>query len=171
MKVTFILFFVALLSWLQAGRSLEFVLKQKEHKRAIKQKIRPLLGDLQKTHFTFSSSQKSEINWIHSKEFVFKGKMYDLLSRRQVNDKLLIVCIEDIFEGELIRKYAEEHSDQNPFGQSAWKKLSLDWIQFEIPSFHLKKEDLSPKMKIPFRNNYSFQFLQSTLDPPEIKVV
>ncbi|MBU2018043.1 MAG: hypothetical protein KJ941_00235 [Bacteroidetes bacterium] len=168
MKATFVLFFVVLLSWLQAGRSLELVLKQKEHKRAIKHRIRPLLGEMQKVYFTFDAVQKSEIQWIHSKEFVFKGKMYDILNRSNENGNLSVVCIEDSYEKELIRKYAEEHSDQNPFGQSVMKKLSLDYIPFQLSAFLLETKELTPKIKIGFKDNYSFQFLQSSLDPPEV---
>jgi hypothetical protein len=42
-----------------------------------------------------------EITWIHSKEFRYRGDMYDILSRTEENGRILLHCIRDVKESGL----------------------------------------------------------------------
>lgn len=46
-------------------------------------------------------SDPAGVTWIHSKEFRYKGEMYDILDQSTVNGRVLLHCIHDVKESGL----------------------------------------------------------------------
>ena len=92
--------------------------------------------------------------------------MYDVLEKESINEMLKLRCIEDAVEKELIRKYAEENSDNNPFSKSQWKKFSFDCLQNDSLSIPLYFEDTV--FEVPtYRKKKNKPYLDRQKKPPE----
>jgi len=65
------------------------------------------------TIFEFHKSQFSKLEWEDNTEFKFKGEMYDLISQEIQKDKVIIHCIADKKETELLKSFADLMKHQN----------------------------------------------------------
>ena len=87
--------------------------------------------------FAINAPQNEESpEWEEEHEFRYKGKMYDVIDQRIEDGQLIVRCISDEKETELIKKYEEILEKQ--FGGRAKKRsvslLKLICTPFTIPS-------------------------------------
>lgn len=47
------------------------------------------------TSFTFETSQLENLDWKHSKEFEYRGNMYDVVTRKSQGDSTILTCWPD----------------------------------------------------------------------------
>lgn len=72
-----------------------------------------------------------DFEWFHSKEFRFKGEMYDILSREQHGDTTWYTCIHDVKESGLFNRLdslVKEQLNGDPL-QKKQRKLFLGFFQ------------------------------------------
>jgi hypothetical protein len=83
--------------------------------------------------FIFSSGSEAagKINWENDREFCFNGKMYDLVERQNMGDKIIIVCVNDRKETDLFSKL-----DDNVRENERSNKVINDLLQFMQTWFH-----------------------------------
>ncbi|MFQ3598711.1 MAG: hypothetical protein SNJ55_08730 [Chloroherpetonaceae bacterium] len=78
-------------------------------KRLVKKEVKAkLIAGIDKSelvHFTFSQSQiETDLRWEHSKEFEYKGEMYDIVETQIIGDSIHYVCWHDRAETKLNRR-------------------------------------------------------------------
>ncbi len=78
-------------------------------KRLVKKEVKAkLIAGIDKSelvHFTFSQSQiETDLRWEHSKEFEYKGEMYDIVETEILGDSIRYVCWHDKAETKLNRR-------------------------------------------------------------------
>lgn len=74
-------------------------------KKEVKAKLIAGIDKSELTHLTFSKSQiETELRWKHSKEFGYKGEMYDVIETEICCDSIRYVCWHDKAETELNKR-------------------------------------------------------------------
>jgi hypothetical protein len=59
---------------------------------------------------------KIDFRWIHSREFKYNGDMYDIVEKKETDDKLIVYCINDTKEKKLeeeFEKRVHKNSTEN----------------------------------------------------------
>ena len=99
-----------------------------------------------------------EIKWESSTEFTFKKNMYDLVKRDTINHKILLYCVDDKREAELIAKYNAATKNQNSRKKNLGKEKSNTVFceQFKLL--------VSPKVNIRSSQNLYSSRLHSTFE-------
>lgn len=108
------------------GYHLFFRYKQSDIKRAAKRKLRrgvdPALTEV--FEFPLASDSPEEMpEWIDKHEFRFKGGMYDVIEKRTEGGRMIVRCLNDKKEKELISYYKD--LVKKDFGEKARKRSSL----------------------------------------------
>jgi len=155
-----------------AGYHFIFHFHQSEIKREVKQAIKSNPGNENIVKFSFSVNDKESIeklSWEGDDEFILDGEMYDVISKKIENGKLIIHCISDKKETALIKKY-EEISQNNPLTSSSKKSiLLLKWLNgiYSPPGVQDFLID-QPRLKLSFQRNNSFisSTCSDVLTPP-----
>lgn len=108
------------------GYHLFFHYRQSDIKRAARQKLRqgidPALTDV----FRFPLGNNDPVNgpdWVEENEFFYKGEMYDVIDQRVEGGHLVVRCLSDTREKDLIGHYKE--LVKKDFGEKAKKRASL----------------------------------------------
>lgn len=108
------------------GYHLYFHYRQIDMKRAVRKRMRrkvaPSMTEL--IVFPLESDDKETMpEWIGRYEFTFRGEMYDVLEKRIEGDKLIIRCLNDKKEKNLIDYY--KNLTRKDFGEKSKKRTSL----------------------------------------------
>lgn len=75
-------------------------------KKAVKEQIAQGIDSDYKRVFTFSKEfSDTELEWEHSKEFEYKGEMYDVISKEEHGDSITYYCFWDTHETGVKNKY------------------------------------------------------------------
>ncbi|MDK2771954.1 MAG: hypothetical protein KYX68_06975 [Flavobacterium sp.] len=169
--ISLLLFIVLLLpavvtfSWLQHRK---YVVKKE-----VKQTI---IAGIDKKELQILKFHHQEVNqkveWEHSKEFEFNGKMYDIVKKEIVNDSVQFFCWLDEEETELNRRLKTllinvYHNDvplklKNDLVLDFYK--SLFFHQTDLVVFYLRFK--STRIKSYYTNNYFFQYQNTEIHPP-----
>ena len=80
----------------------------------------------------------SQLRFIDEKEFSYKGKMYDIITKKNVNDSVYFKCFSDIDEDELNLAFnknfdGDENGDKNSSGQNQLKNILQDGVLSNTP--------------------------------------
>ena len=76
------------------------------------------------TVFIFEKKEIGNIEWEDEHEFRLKGEMYDVVDKYYKNDKLIVRCIQDKKEKELLEAYQKlTHKSTDSPGQISLLKL------------------------------------------------
>lgn len=76
-------------------------------RKEVKQKIIAGIDKKELVFFKFSESEKSNLEWEHSKEFEYKGEFYDVVGTETNGDTTYYWCWWDYDETELNQQYFE----------------------------------------------------------------
>lgn len=71
-------------------------------------------------------SDPSQITWIHSKEFRYRGEMYDILTSTKENGRVLLHCIHDVKESGLFAEL-DRMVDKGLNGDPQQRNQKLHW--------------------------------------------
>jgi len=105
------------------GYHLFFHIKQTNIKKSARSRIRRAIEEGQVEQFVFTSAEAQTLAWEDDKEFHFKGEMYDVIEKKEVNGNVHIRCIRDKKETELVKNYQKITKDD--FSGSSKKRTSL----------------------------------------------
>lgn len=96
---------ICVLAYSQVGYYFVIRHSQNLQKRSIKQKIKSQLTDKHLQIISLTDNKK-EIYWEEEgKEFFFKGEMFDVVKTKILNGNILLYCINDKKEKELVNHY------------------------------------------------------------------
>ncbi|MEZ4787968.1 MAG: hypothetical protein R2790_08845 [Flavobacterium haoranii] len=169
--ISLLLFIVLLLpavvtfSWLQHRK---YVVKKE-----VKQTI---IAGIDKKELQILKFHHQEVNqkveWEHSKEFEFNGKMYDIVKKEIINDSIRFFCWLDEEETELNRRLKSLLTDlyQNDVPLKLKNDLVLDFYKSlffqnaDLITFNQLFKALSSKSY--YINNYFFQYYKAEIHPP-----
>jgi len=74
----------------------------------------------------YAESNRNDFKWIHSREFVYKGSMYDVVKRVAVSDKITdLHCVNDTQEARLFKNLDEWVKEAMNHGKSGSKIVKL----------------------------------------------
>ncbi len=105
------------------GYHLFFHIKQTTIKKSVRNRIRRAIEEGRVEQFVFTGEQAKTLAWDDEKEFHFKGEMYDVIEKKEVNGMVHIRCIRDKKETELVSGYHKMTKDD--FSGSSKKRASL----------------------------------------------
>jgi len=96
------------------------------------------------TVFIFEKKEIGKIEWEDEHEFRLKGEMYDVVDKYYKNDKLIVRCIQDKKEKELLEAYQKlTHKNTESPGQSSLLKLiSTHFIATVIDALHKPQKEI-----------------------------
>ncbi len=105
LKKISILSLLVIIGFSQIGYYIIFRQQQAEQKRSVKKIIFSQMKDDELTIISFTDNVQ-HIFWVEEgKEFHYKGEMYDVVRSKTINGKVLLYCINDKIEKNLIDKY------------------------------------------------------------------
>lgn len=78
---------------------------RKQVKRITKKSLKYEELEIIKIPVSYIKKGHKDFKLIHSKEFRLKGKLYDIIDQKQEGDTLILLCINDRKEEQLIRRY------------------------------------------------------------------
>ena len=128
------------------------------------------LSDIHKLKFT-QYEYTRRLNWKDDNEFEFEGKMYDIVKIEMDKDEVIVYCIWDKREDELISIY-EKHCRNNSAkdkihsSQNSTNTSNLLAIQYEFPT--PGRIDYVIFLSEKCTNNYHSVFKDSLTPPPKI---
>jgi hypothetical protein len=109
------------------GYYLVFRLRQLEVKSEVRIYLKSNTDDKHLTHFNFTIKDGHVLDkrfiWEEDNEFEFAGKMYDVIEQTIKGNKLMLRCLEDQKETDLIKTFGQFQKSQSQNGKS--KSISL----------------------------------------------
>ncbi len=108
-----------------------FKIRQFEVRKEIKHLIKSGAPDSLRFDFYLDELENnfSKVTWIHSKEFRYKGEMYDILDWKKEKGRIVLKCIHDVKESGLFAELDRmvelqmERNDQQEQHRNQWFKL------------------------------------------------
>lgn len=120
---------------------------------AMKRMMRRQVRSRDEVVFSFSLTEQNRHNkpeWEDENEFRLHGKMYDVIGKKVENGKLVVRCISDDKETELINKYEDVLDKQ--LGKSSKHRtaalIKLFTSPYTIPSTFLQTAFVNPAKKL-----------------------
>ncbi len=141
-------------------------------KKEVKAKLIQGLDKSELTHLTFSKSQlETDLRWEHSREFEYKGEMYDVIEQHEKSDSIEFVCWHDKAETELNQRLqtliakathnSPEHHARESLYYQFLKSLAVEFV----PQLHLSLSE-SQRNFASHATQYEFILLDEELKPP-----
>jgi len=121
--------------------ALSFIALQHQ-KASVKQEVREMLeGEVEKEKLTvlnFSRKEaETELEWVHEREFRYKGMMYDVVSTEVRSDSVSYVCWKDEKETGIDSKLdhlVTQWMDSNPVAKEKQQRLLTFYFQvYDLP--------------------------------------
>ena len=157
LRKTFAGLFIMALLFNTSGAYLLFSVYRAQVRKEIKKQIKQSVPADQLHYLTFDLQEvedgSSGIRWIHDAEFVYKGKMYDIVSKATENGKITYACINDHQEEKLFEHLSSLENQQCKSDRQAQQKqrlvnlmLGLTFIQPLAPGEQGLPEFSAPEM-------------------------
>jgi len=107
------------------GYHVFFRIKQENIKKSVQKRIREKIEEENAEHFVFAANDIDKlVEWEEDgKEFRYQGEMYDVIEKRTENGKVVIKCISDKKETELVKNYKNITKDD--FSGTSKKRTTL----------------------------------------------
>lgn len=129
-----------------------FLKNQKDHKDVVQ--------------LSFKEDESKQLYWEDDQEFSFNGEMYDVIEKKRGGNILIIRCIPDKKETDLLKEYQK----QNKHNSSNSTVFQLITTQFVLPVGYLIKPT-ERQIEIRYQDySSSLQNIASTviLPPPDV---
>ena len=173
MKKVVLIFLVFAFLFELTGTVFIFKISQYAIRKEIKKKIKAGLAQEDLVIFSFSDKELADLNWEHSREFHFRGKMFDVVRRSDKNDQHVLYCISDDQESRLfadLDNITSKKMNRNlpfkvPFNELVWilSHYLFDNCSFSFPPL--------PSFEFNFKNHLFFsvsEFIDLPSIPPEL---
>ena len=112
---------------------------------------------------------KYKLNWKDEKEFELNGNMFDIAKIEIKPNKVIVYCIQDDKEEELISSFEKVNNENNSKDKIHFSHTLINTFNFtaiENDSYrHKRISNLTPVLGCYF-NNYHSVFLESPTPPP-----
>jgi len=146
-----LLFFVCVYT---GGAFIAFNMKKSAIKKEVKAYLREhpnVSGEFLAFKTNNNKIASVDFEWIEETEFLYKGKMYDVISVQNKNERVQIHCIKDEEENKLIDLYAKLHkkTDPNSSAHNSFKFFSQLFFLEQNENF-----DYKTSMKLTHRAAY-----------------
>lgn len=118
------------------------------------------------TLFTFTEKEISQLNWKHSKEFEYKGEMYDIVEREKRGNSTLFWCWKDEKE---TKHNAKVHGVlRRLFGNKLHQKNQKQKGKFlNLVYYFIQEETTEIELEVDLRN-FHYQLFYSAFIPSPI---
>lgn len=105
--------------------------QQYQTKKAVKNKLKHSISKDQLVRLAFTKQAEQELYWEHSKEFEYRGEMYDVVTTEHHGDSTVYLCWWDNEETELNQELAELVEDvlDTNTERSKQKKKLLNFLK------------------------------------------
>lgn len=104
-----------------AGEFVVFKIRQASIKREIKRQIKRSVPKEELYTIIVTQSNENELVWKEKNEFVYRGSMYDIVTKETSNDTTTYYCINDLQEEHLFAHLNElvknKTGNKNPIGK------------------------------------------------------
>jgi len=136
-----------------------------------------IIKGIDKTELQVLQFHHQEVNqkvqWEHSKEFEFEGKMYDVVEKEMVNDSIRFFCWLDEEETELNKRLKSLLTDvyKNDLPLKMKNDLVFDFYktlffyQNELITFKTNFEE-QQFQELEYNNKYFYQYHKADIHPP-----
>lgn len=107
-------------------------------RRDVKRKIIAGMDKKELVLLKFTRREKEQLDWVHSREFEYKGRMYDVVEKVEEGDTIFYRCWEDIKETALnqkLEKLAASALGENPLNQENQKQLQTFFKSLYFAAF------------------------------------
>lgn len=135
-----------------------------------KSEIKAGLSEDEKVRLTFSLDEiYTVLNWEHSREFEYKGEMYDILEQDTLGDSILYVCFHDVdetFSKKMIKWMAEKQrkgDNPNALPDFKWNSFFANLI---YESDRSSDAELLYARSTKVNANYQRNILEYSITPP-----
>jgi hypothetical protein len=112
-----------------AGYHLVFYIQRAALKSEMKAFLKNEKNPAGLAELRFTSDQLIKLEWEDDEEFLFDGKMYDVVSKKKEGNEIIILCFPDEKETNLLNEYQKTH-DRNT---SHTAIVQLITSQFVLP--------------------------------------
>lgn len=172
MKNAIVIILLAIFSFNFGGSYVILQIQKHQIRQEIKREIRAGISENELVKITVTSENKKELIWKDSKEFSFKGKMYDVVRSEELDKNTKIYhCIPDHQETQLIARYTKEIQKKRKN-----KKDNVNPVK--VVKFIEKNDSLPNKTELAFiqikhstdftyYNNYATLKLETSSPPPK----
>lgn len=104
MKPTIVYILLALLAYQLAGSMVTNYLQIEAVRKEVKSKLKSTVPPNELTVIQLKNSESNALTWVRAnKEFIYKGKMYDVVSKAIYANSIRYVCITDTQEEALFK--------------------------------------------------------------------
>ncbi|MCK9270201.1 MAG: hypothetical protein WC271_00425 [Bacteroidales bacterium] len=104
MKKTAAILLVMLILSQGAGMFFLLKLQQSAARMNMKERLKKGVDDSELTHFVFHRNMPKTVSWVHEREFVYGGEMYDVVRQVSKGDSVFIACVHDHRETKLVKQ-------------------------------------------------------------------
>lgn len=134
-----------------------FKIEQNKIRKEMKSFIRSRLSDEELDLIIITNANRREFQSIHSKEFRYKGSLYDIVREMKTKDTTFYWAVKDDKENDLIVKFSK-YIDDKPVSNM---KLNADTGKNFFKVFHFDTVFINYKFDVIERasnSNYDFEF-------------
>jgi len=177
LKRTFSILLILIIIFNFLGAFLTFIFIQKSIKKEVKRFVINNLPDDKLTYFIFPKSEieqkKLGVIWIHSKEFKYNNRMYDIVRIEKIDDNIKYIVFDDSKETDLVNNYLENSGTNNLLANNP-KLKQIKLFKFD----HLPDKLINIESNFSIIKNfnlinleYLFKFKPDLFKPPKIAVL
>ncbi|MBK8565488.1 MAG: hypothetical protein IPN76_19605 [Saprospiraceae bacterium] len=166
MRKGFAIFLLVVSLYPFMGTKAILLLRKQAVREAVKERILAGVGQNELVELTFSlQATKADLKWEHSKEFEYKGEMYDVVKSEQRADSITYWCIHDKAETEINRQL--DKLTAHASGKDPQHKAALgNFFDFLKSLFCNEQPTVERPAIASVVNHFTYQFSTKTLYPP-----
>jgi len=116
--------------------------------------------------FSFKNTDAYQLDWENDSEFSYNNEMYDVIEKKTSGDELIIHCIADKHETELVNEY-QKNNKQSQSNESVIKLITASFILPETVSLDQFEKKVKNQY---FNHSSSLQKISSLVlaPPPDV---
>ncbi len=153
------------------GYFIVFRVRQLELKREVWMYLQLNKKDKHLTHFQFPAQNGTVLNdkfeWEEENEFRFEGRMYDVIELKVHRDKVILTCVEDKKENDLLNTFEKIHKTQSHGkNKSVAVAQFLDILYLSSEPAHVSSPSFTRLTNIHRYQSPLFDRIREILTPP-----
>jgi hypothetical protein len=154
-----------------------YVLQKAQIERNFKTKLKAGIPETQWVLFKFAdkneAKKSSELQWVKSYEFVYRGEFYDIVKETTVNDSLYLLCIHDFKDTQLAARkkkaFSSPPEDRTKYAPAY--KIVLNWFYQIVKLIKPHPGWLKEKYHFFYSRNFQKISLRPETPPPQMAVI
>ncbi len=155
------------------GAGMFFLLKLQQTAAVISMdgRLKKGVDDDELTRFVFHRHMPKEVSWVHEREFIYGGNMYDVVNLTQRGDSVYIACVHDHKETKLLKKLlriVKPLKSQPSTAASNYSPPAYNWFCDNL--LILPDDNFFLTILLPFADPFSLVAFQPSVAAPPPKV-